>query len=85
METNRAAKKKIPKAYDAVQQGLVTPVKRQGSCGDKPFYDTGCLVFRTPHFITKISLSLGSCTAFATVSVIETCFKKKTGVLGELY
>ena len=39
METNRAAKKKIPKAYDAVQQGLVTPVKRQGSCGDKPFYD----------------------------------------------
>ena len=28
METNRVAKKKIPKAYDAVQQGLVTPVKQ---------------------------------------------------------
>ena len=62
METNRAA---IPKAYDAVQKGLVTSVKNQ-NC----------------HNCQR---SCSSCAAHATISVIETCFKKKTGVFGEFY
>jgi len=48
----------VPDEYSAVDEGIVSPVKDQGS-------------------------KCGSCVAFASMSSIETCFKKITGVFGD--
>jgi len=53
----RYSRADVPASYSAVAEGLVSPIKNQGSCG--------------------------SCVAFATVALIETCFKKVTGVFGD--
>jgi len=55
--TGRYKRNALPESYNAVEQGLVSPVKDQKNCG--------------------------SCAAFATMSCIETCFKKATGVFGD--
>jgi len=53
----RYSRSNVPESYNAVTEGLVSPIRSQGSCG--------------------------SCVAFATVALIETCFKKVTGKFGD--
>merc|ERR1712142_42531 len=53
----RFSRSDVPESYNAVTEGLVSPIRSQGSCG--------------------------SCVAFATVALIETCFKKVTGKFGD--
>ena len=53
----RYSRSYVPSSYNAVEEGIVSPVQSQGQCG--------------------------SCTAFATMATIETCFKKITGVFGD--
>merc|ERR1719391_1005737 len=53
----RYSRSALPESYNAVTEGLVSPIKDQGYCG--------------------------SCVAFATVALIETCFKKVTGKFGD--
>ena len=49
----RYSRASVPASYNAVTQGLVTPVRNQLSCG--------------------------SCGAFATTAMVETCFAKQLG------
>jgi len=53
----RYSRSSVPDSYNALSDGLVSPIKQQGRCG--------------------------SCAAFASMSSIETCFKKVTGVFGD--
>merc|ERR1712112_18385 len=53
----RNSRSYVPESYNAVTEGLVSPIRNQGACG--------------------------SCAAFATVALIETCFKKVTGKFGD--
>merc|ERR1711915_192549 len=53
----RYSRSSVPDSYNALSDGLVSPIKDQGECG--------------------------SCVAFASMSIIETCFKKVTGVFGD--
>jgi len=53
----RYSRSDIPESYNAVAEGLVTPIRNQGACG--------------------------SCAAFATMALVETCFKKATGKFGD--
>jgi len=53
----RYSRSALPDSYNAVTEGLVSPIKDQGYCG--------------------------SCVAFATTALIETCFKKVTGEFGD--
>jgi len=53
----RYSRTSVPDSYNAIWDGLVSPIKNQGKCG--------------------------SCVAFASMSSIEACFKKVTGVFGD--
>ena len=68
MATARAG---VPSSYSSVALGHVSPVKNQKQCGEQ----TEGGVYQ--------SLILGSCTAFANMALIETCFKRKTGAFGQ--
>merc|ERR1712234_6623 len=53
----RYSRTSVPDSYNAIWDGVVSPIKNQGKCG--------------------------SCVAFASMSSIEACFKKVTGVTAD--
>ena len=61
----------VPTSYSSVDEGLATPVRSQQTCGNQS------LLKILPHHPS------GSCVAFSNMAVIEICFAKTAGVLGE--
>merc|ERR1740128_794550 len=78
----------VPDSFDAVAEGLVTPVKRQG-CGDCVAFVTAAIVETCFKKLTgnfgdySEQQGCGDCVAFATAAIVETCFKKLTGNFGD--
>ena len=87
----RYSRAAAPAAYSSVDLGLVSPVKNQVIL--EPF-----TLFRegpsTPSPVKSLQISniltmcprqkqCGSCVAFSNMALVETCFKKVTGVFGD--